>query len=498
MLTYLIKTFFSAGLSFHKSDERYRKVYLITSTSLVLYITLIFYIAYNLTVTKLYLLTLIECLSLAVGIITYWILRSRQNIAMASTLLVLNVFILTSLFIYDQNHHDYAFAQAVFVPLLAIFLKGKRIGALYTLIYFALILLIAYSGINIWQPVPFTITSFTNLFTTYIIVFALVYYFELSRSEAIYAMRQARMQEHQTLLELKDKKDSLKATLKELQEYKESLESKVEETLKEKRAQEQILMQQSKMAAMGEMIAAIAHQWKQPLSTASVIIDSMQIQQMLEQSTALNEDLDSLTEQIDYMSQTITDFSNFFRPSKEMQHFKLLEAVDNVIKLMEHQLVRHRITLSKVDFDDSIEILGLKNEFLQVLLNIINNAKDALKSAMEEDRLQEEEAQITLSLRQNRDTIALTVADNGGGIDLATLPYVFDPYFTTKEEGIGTGIGLYMSKIIIEEHMYGKLTCSNNDKGAVFTITFEKESAGDHHPASSDTQLSAPDTESHS
>jgi len=396
----------------------------------------------------------LEILSLFATYVSWYVLTKKKNVSLAATILLLMISTLTLLFFFDQQHRDYAFAQAVFLPVFCIYLKGFRLGTLYSSVYIFIVLAIAFPGIDTWEAVPFTVTSFTNLTFTYIVVILAIYYYELSRTEAFKIIEEAH---------------------KELQDYKDNLEKKVEIALEEKRQQEAILIQQSKMATMGEMIASIAHQWKQPLATTSSIIHSARIKDTLDHKhdPAIDQVYDNIMSQIEYMDKTVSDFSNFFKPRTEHEFFSLSLAIEDVIKILQPQLKKHTIDFENMLEDDSIMIEGHRNEFSQVLLNIISNAKDAIVENIKQNKLSKGEGKIRLEVSIDHHDIEICVCDNGGGIPSEVMHNIFDPYFTTKTDEIGTGIGLYMSKMIMESHMQGQITAENKDEGACIYVNLK-------------------------
>ena len=230
----------------------------------------------------------------------------------------------------------------------------------------------------------------------------------------------------------------------------------------ESKKRDQILQHQSKLASMGEMIGSIAHQWRQPLNTLNVNIENLEYD--YEDGVIDKEFLDKfITQQTDtlqYMSKTIDDFSNFFRIDKQKAPFSVKKAVEDSINIQLAELNEYDITLN-IKGDDFI-INGFENEFLQVMINLISNAIDAIIQNEQKDGL------IEISLFNN----SVIVTDNGGGIPSDIIERIFEPYYTTKEQGKGTGMGLYMSKMIIEDNMDGKISITNIDGGAKFTIVF--------------------------
>lgn len=258
-----------------------------------------------------------------------------------------------------------------------------------------------------------------------------------------------------------------------LKTMNEELEKKVNEETEKRRKKEQILMQQSKMAAMGEMISAIAHQWRQPLNRVGIIIQDIQDAYEFGElnQTYINNNVEESFGQIQFMSETIDDFRNFFKPSKEYTTFNAVTAVNDVLSIVSAQLNSSSIRIEMhVTEGEAFSLKGYLNEFMHVVLNIINNAKDAILEARGKDNLADNEGKISINISHEKDKVIIRIIDNGGGIPEEVQERIFEPYFTTKGDSDGTGIGLYMSKVIIENNMNGKLFTNNIVNGAVFTI----------------------------
>lgn len=253
-------------------------------------------------------------------------------------------------------------------------------------------------------------------------------------------------------------------------DYKKRIDLEMNNTLEK----EKLLMQQSKMATMGEMIASIAHQWKQPLNLISISNGLLKINNQEKGFSTLQEitnAIDNIDNSVHNLSQTIDDFKNFFSPNKEKVTFNILDAVEDTFKLINTQFKNNDIVIIKNIKD--IELFGYKNELLQVLINILKNSKEAL---VENSNLLNKYIFITVENNQNKVTIK--IKDNAGGVSKENLNKVFDAYFTTKEKSAGTGIGLYICKQIIETSMKGEILVSNveykyeneNHLGAEFKI----------------------------
>jgi len=249
----------------------------------------------------------------------------------------------------------------------------------------------------------------------------------------------------------------------ELKELNENLEKTVSAEIRKRQEQEQILIQQSKLASMGEMIGNIAHQWRQPLNALGLVMQNIQFSyEMGELDDAFMErSVKKVNLLTNNMSKTIDDFRNFFKPNKEREPFILNNLVEKTLELVESSFEHHKIDIEE-KISGEIKVYGFPNEFSQTLLNILNNAKDALI----EHSIEESKVSITI-LEENRFGVVI-IEDNAGGIPKDILGKIFEPYFTTKEEGKGTGIGLYMSKIIVEQNMEGKLIAQNTKIGARF------------------------------
>jgi PAS domain S-box-containing protein len=247
-----------------------------------------------------------------------------------------------------------------------------------------------------------------------------------------------------------------------------ALKEEISERLRaveELRRQEQLLIRQGRLAAMGEMIGNIAHQWRQPLNTLGLIIQELPVyyERNLFDRAYLASSVARAMQVIHYMSKTIDGFRNFFGPDKEKESFKVAEVLSRTVAIVEATFNELNLKI-EVSADPEIVIYGYPNEFSQVLLNILVNAKDAIL----ERKVQN--ARVSIRLFRENGRAVLTIADNAGGIRPEIMDRIFDPYFTTKGPDKGTGIGLFMSKTIIEKNMNGSLSARNTADGAEFRI----------------------------
>ena len=217
---------------------------------------------------------------------------------------------------------------------------------------------------------------------------------------------------------------------------------------------QKLFYQQAKMASMGEMIENIAHQWRQPLSTITIAASGAKIKKEFDElnDEFFFESLDTILNAANYLSHTIDDFRDFFKQSKNKEKFKILTILNNSIKLANLKNTDIELLLNT---SDDIKVLGFKNELIQVLLNIFNNSKDVLKNSKNLHKL------IKIDVKENDSYVTLSIVDNGGGIDEDKIDKIFEPYFTTKHQSQGTGIGLYMSEQIITKHFSGEISAQN-------------------------------------
>jgi len=240
------------------------------------------------------------------------------------------------------------------------------------------------------------------------------------------------------------------------------LEQRIHDITQKNREKDHLLIQQSKLATMGEMINNIAHQWRQPLNALSLLFGNLQDAQEFDELTTeyLDQQIKNGFSYIDKMSNTINDFRDFFSPNKPREVFSIQQAVNGAVTLVAPSFKSHSVQI-EINISHDIQLYGILNEYSQVILNLLTNAKEAILSHKESGLIQ-------INLRAENEKIYLTVQDNGGGIKETILQHIFEPYYSTKEGGMG--IGLYMSKMIIENSLNGQMQVCNNQDGAEFSI----------------------------
>ncbi|MGD9787735.1 MAG: PAS domain S-box protein [Sulfuricellaceae bacterium] len=249
-----------------------------------------------------------------------------------------------------------------------------------------------------------------------------------------------------------------------LKQLNQELDQRVAEEVAKNREKDHILIQQSRLAAMGEMVHNIAHQWRQPLNALSIILTNIKDDYAYHELTEdkLEKSVSRAHRLLEKMSTTVDDFRDFFRPDREPGEFDISTAIDDALFVMEASLKNNNIAVIK-NYSPGLVCYGYANQFSQALLNILANAKDALLGRHVAD------GAITINLDKVEGKARLAIQDNAGGIPTAVLPRIFEPYFTTKESG--SGIGLYMTKMILERNLNGTIEANNHEDGALVTIT---------------------------
>ncbi|MBS1190801.1 MAG: histidine kinase,HAMP protein,histidine kinase [Rhodocyclaceae bacterium] len=241
------------------------------------------------------------------------------------------------------------------------------------------------------------------------------------------------------------------------------LETRIREEVERSRQKDHILIQQSRLAAMGEMVHNIAHQWRQPLNALGLLVRNLKDDYDYGELTAerLDQTVNDTLRLLQRMSTTVDDFREFFRPDKEKADFDVAEAVRQALFIIQGALKNYSIAVDE-ELPPQIVAEGFPSQFAQAVLNILMNAKEAIQERHVAD------GSIRIRLTREGGQALVSIEDNGGGIPAEALPRIFDPYFTTKDKG--SGIGLYMTKMIVEKNMDGSVTAANTDRGARFTL----------------------------
>ena len=254
---------------------------------------------------------------------------------------------------------------------------------------------------------------------------------------------------------------------KQLKELNKTLKQRVIEEIKKNEEKQKLLFWQSRMASLGQMLANIAHQWRQPLTELNLTLFNMKKASSNQNEKKVEELYKESKTLILSMSTTIEDFTNFFNPKKEKKSFEIKDAINEALVILRKLIEIENIHI-QIDVPINYQVMGVSNELSQVIINLIQNSKDAfIQNSIEHKtiliKLKEEQI-------QNKKYAILEIEDNAGGISKDHVEKIFDPYFTTKHKSQGTGLGLFMSKMIIEKSLDGSLSHRNSQNGSIFDI----------------------------
>ncbi len=396
-----------------------------------------------------YILIYIESLVLVfILYILYALRQKRSNYDRTTTFLTIIVLLFFDTLILFSRPEEIKFTWILVYTAVFIFYKGNKIGWRWVLLLsFSIILL----KLQPFLPVYFSWVQISYFLLIVLVLTAIVSFFQHTIE-----------QNYKTILEQKHT----------LTRFNHELESIIEEKLAESREKDEILFQQSKMAAMGEMIGNIAHQWRQPLNTISVVSGGMSMQKELGEldDAAFEESMRTINDTVQFLSQTITDFKDYFKPEKRKEAFDIQVSITHDIRLIQPSYTSLGIKIFSTL--QNTPVYSYKTQLSQVILNILNNAKDALVNSAHKNKY------IFISSYSTEQELIISIKDNAGGIDEAIQSKIFEPYFTTKHPSQGTGIGLFMTQEIISKHLGGIITVCNVDysykdelyRGAQFDI----------------------------
>ncbi len=254
----------------------------------------------------------------------------------------------------------------------------------------------------------------------------------------------------------------VKAKTKELEELNRTLERRVQEEISKNEEKQRVMFWQSRHASLGQMLANIAHQWRQPLTELSLTMFGIKKAAMNQEQEELIGFYDESKKIIRNMSSTIDDFTNFFKPDKEKHYFDISESINESLQILDKIIKKEMISI-KTDFEN-IEVLGITNELTQVIINLIQNSKDAF---IHNSILIRE---INITTQKEKDFAIIRLQDNAGGIKEKDIEKIFEPYFTTKHTSQGTGLGLFMSRMICEQGLHGSIDVKSVKNTTTFII----------------------------
>jgi len=358
----------------------------------------------------------------------------------------------------------------VIYPLPAILLRPFKVALIWIALYTVLVLAAIF-----FEQVQLDLTTYEifQLFLIQSIIILILGYYVYNMKLSSSRLKREIIKHERLALTLEEKVRKRTLALENanwnLEQFKGRLEKRVQEEMDNVSQKENLLKERSRMASMGEMIDAIAHQWKQPLNAISMAADMIKSEPSKEldsKSLEVNEMSEVIHHQIEHMTSTLSEFRSFFRPAKKKNLFSLEACIESVKVLLRDELIKNNIFIQQGEHKD-IYINGYENEFKHLLLNLINNAKDAFNEKEIKKRV------IALGYTETEHHITLQVVDNAGGIPENILKEIFHPNVTTKADKEGTGIGLYMSSQIAQKH-HGKLSVINTKDGARFTLKLRK------------------------
>ena len=347
-------------------------------------------------------------------------------------------------FFVPQNHLNILWI--VSAPVLIFFFLDKKGGLLI------FVLLLGFIGYLLLTGYPYSVAEYITLFAVLATTTLIMYAYEKVKE----GERNRLISYNQTLQREIDKQTE------KLKLLNSDLEIRVKEEVEKRLMQEEMLLRQARMASMGEMIDSIAHQWRQPLMHINAIL--MNLDRGIEtdkESDYLKEKVSEIFALSAHMSHTIEDFRNFMKSEKEKQLFSIEELITDVTTLVKKSLDGIEM---RIEIEEDLSISSYRSELSQVFITLLSNASEILN-------LKEiEEKKITVSLKRKEDYAVIEICDNAGGVRAEHMEKIFDPYFTTKKQTGGTGLGLYIAKIIVEHSMEGKLLVHNQNGGACFSV----------------------------
>jgi signal transduction histidine kinase len=429
-----LNNFLTSGHQFSEIDnlQRFRFSFLNSLLFIAAIFTLINYFASILNLVPfppIYEKTLL-CFSFTCFFSIYLLRKKKRNYFLAAYCVLISSLVLFYTALFIVLHDEFRLIWFFLNVFTSFILLGKKYG-----IIFMLLVLISIIFININFDLGFSKYAQFTFFNSFLIFTSFSYFF-LAKIE----------------------KDAL-----EFKQLNNKLKDKVIQEILQREQQEQMLLQQCRMASMGEMLDSIAHQWRQPLMHINAILLNMDnaLEKKIHSENYLENKIEEVASLTTHMSQTIEDFRGLFKKEKEKTHFKISHAINDVVALMKN-------SLNDIDLhyepSNGLSILGHRSELMQVIIILLGNSIEALNSRKIKDK------KIFIETKTSKENTCITLEDNAGGITPENIKTIFDPYFTTKKQSGGTGLGLYIAKIIAEHKMAGDISFCNTKTGAKFTI----------------------------
>jgi len=377
--------------------------------------------------------------------------RDKSYYQHYSILFFIFFFTYTGIIFFFVPQNSLNILWVISAPILIFFFLNRRGGIIMFLLVFGFILYLIISNYH------YNGAEFITLLAAFFITTFMMYMYENVKEK-----EKVRLEEYNLHLRKK-----VQEKTKKLHELNDTLERRVTEEVEKQQAQEQMLICQNRMANMGMMIDSIAHQWRQPLMNINAIL--MNISRVTESEPNNIEYIDNKVDDIfhvtQHMSQTIGDFRNLFSLEKEKTLFHVTKIIENILTLMQDSLKNIKLYICA---EESIELKGYQNELSQVIIILLQNSVEALNEKNIANRA------INIEIYQNKNSLFIEIEDNAGGIESQYLNEIFKPYFSTKKRTTGTGLGLYIAKLITERSLQGNIGITNTLNGAKFKLTMKK------------------------
>ncbi len=454
-----INNFLTSGLVFDKKEHKIQNRYSMVNVSFILSSLAILYAATHNYIINEHTLFYIEMGIISFNILLFMILRvKREYFEYVTTALCFEYLIFFNfLILFDQPNelrHIWVFTY----PVVLLYFKDKN-GVYWLSAFIAFMFVLKLQP---YIPTHYSLYQISYLAVGLVVISIILQLYRKKIDEDEITIQQQNEELENFSLTLQEE---VNQKTKELLEINQNLERQVEQKVRELLKKDRMLVTQSRQAAMGEMISMIAHQWRQPLSNITLQISNLQISSMLNEVSTKDvlDKLESISSTIIYLSETIDDFQTYFQPNKEKEIIDICKIVKRAVTFTLPRALAKEISIN-FNCKNNVTVSTHTNELIQVLINIINNAIDAtiLKHT-------EAVVSIDIDISDGDKYLCIYIKDHAGGIPLDIKEKIFEPYFSTKGKN-GTGIGLYMSKMIVENHLDGKIDVINIDDGASFRL----------------------------
>lgn len=460
----ILDNFFTSGWEILDNFEDIKSQYQMLNIGLLLSsFGLMFGITSNLISGNFHLIY-VEVILIFMNITMFFTLRKkRKYVEYVRTLLTAQFTILFLFLMYSSEPSAMKHVWLFTYPIIILYNSGTK-KALTWLSF--LLFMIFIAPLQPFVDVQYTLHQTVYILFVVVVVSSIMYFYKVKIDEA----KKLILKQQNELLDFNAKlANEVELKTAELRDINESLEITVEEKIEELIQKDKLLTVQSKQAVMGEMITMIAHQWRQPLSTITLQISNYQIEQLLNQNSqvrAIDKTLEEISNTIMYLSDTVDDFQTYFHPDKEVHDINIDELLNKTVSFALPRLKKQDIKITVLEHPP-LEIRIYMNELIQVILNLLNNAIDALLD------LEQKGSKIDISVQEKGERVLITVSDNADGISEENIHRVFEPYFSTKGKN-GTGLGLYMSQMIVEKQFNGELRVESTSKGSAFIVEIPK------------------------